>query len=162
MYPSGIQFKKRNNVSNVDPTSGAFCELSITNWHSWKICENSLHMLSLRCFAFAWVICPLEKSNTSSLQEGIQKIRSDIHKYYSVSSRIEKYGDVSCLQTELTYPRRVRTILKTSESNARLSQSHLLDAAMYWPEEQWNNILLFSYPSSQHIVRLAYIQLRVL
>ncbi len=33
---------------------------------SWKICENSLHMVSFKCFAFAWVIWPCEKSKTSS------------------------------------------------------------------------------------------------
>ena len=40
----------------------------MTNWHSWKIWENSLHMLSFRCFALDCVIWPLEKSNTSSLK----------------------------------------------------------------------------------------------
>jgi len=41
---------------------------TITNWQSWKILENSAHMLSFRCLAFVWVICPLEKSKTSSLR----------------------------------------------------------------------------------------------
>ena len=41
---------------------------TITKLHSWKISENSPHMVSLRCLAFACVIWPLEKSNTSSLQ----------------------------------------------------------------------------------------------
>jgi len=40
---------------------------TMTNWQSWKICENSLHMVSFKCLALVWVICPLEKSNTSSL-----------------------------------------------------------------------------------------------
>lgn len=42
--------------------------LTITNWHNWKICENSEHMVSFKCFAFVCVIWPLEKSNTSSLR----------------------------------------------------------------------------------------------
>jgi len=41
--------------------------LTKTKLQSWKIWENSLHMLSLRCLAFTCVIWPLEKSNTSSL-----------------------------------------------------------------------------------------------
>lgn len=45
--------------------------LTRTNWHSSNMSANSLHMLSFRCFAFVWVICPLEKSNTSSLQTQI-------------------------------------------------------------------------------------------
>ena len=43
--------------------------LTIMNVHSWKIWKNSPHMLSLRCFALAWVIWPLLKSNTSSLRK---------------------------------------------------------------------------------------------
>lgn len=66
IYPRGIQFKNLSSVSNVTATNGTFCELSITNWQSWNICENSLHIVSFKCFAFVWVICPLEKSNTSS------------------------------------------------------------------------------------------------
>ena len=42
-------------------------QLTNTNKHNWKICENSEHMVSFKCFAFTCVICPLEKSNTSSL-----------------------------------------------------------------------------------------------
>jgi hypothetical protein len=42
--------------------------LTITNWHSWKICENSEHMVSFKCLALVCVIWPLEKSNTSSLR----------------------------------------------------------------------------------------------
>lgn len=66
MYPRGIQLRNLSRVSKVTATSGTFCELSITNWQSWKICENSLHIVSFRCFAFVCVICPLEKSKTSS------------------------------------------------------------------------------------------------
>lgn len=66
IYPRGIQFKNLKRVSRVTATSGTFCELSMTNWQSWKICENSLHIVSFKCFAFVWVICPLEKSKTSS------------------------------------------------------------------------------------------------
>jgi len=56
-------------LSKVIMTSGNRNNtLTITNKHSSKISANSLHMLSLRCFAFVCVIWPLEKSNTSSLQ----------------------------------------------------------------------------------------------
>lgn len=34
IYPRGIQFKNRSNVSNVEPTSGAFCELSCRDKNS--------------------------------------------------------------------------------------------------------------------------------
>ena len=58
---------ERSNVSKVAPTSGAFCEFSNTNWHSVNTSENCEHMVSLRCLALVCVICPLEKSKTSSL-----------------------------------------------------------------------------------------------
>ena len=50
--------------------------LTMTNWQSWKICENSLHIVSFKCLALACVIWPLEKSNTSSLK-GKQTIHSN-------------------------------------------------------------------------------------
>lgn len=41
-------------------------QLTITNKHSKKTCWNSEHIVSLRCLALVWVICPVEKSKTSS------------------------------------------------------------------------------------------------
>ncbi|TNN60462.1 hypothetical protein EYF80_029313 [Liparis tanakae] len=57
----GIQFRKRSSVSSVAWTSGAFWEFSYTGG------RNGARENKLRCLAFTWVICPLEKSNTSSL-----------------------------------------------------------------------------------------------
>lgn len=58
-----LNCRKRNaNLVNLN------IGLTITNWHNWKICENSEHMVSFRCLALVCVIWPLEKSNTSSLR----------------------------------------------------------------------------------------------
>lgn len=85
IYPRGTQLKNLSKVSNVEPTNAALAELSwngptvkqahkssyyviltMTNWQSWKICENSEHMESFRCLALICVMFPEEKSNTSS------------------------------------------------------------------------------------------------
>lgn len=60
MYPSGIQLQKRSSVSNVAFTKLAwFADVRIS-WHSWKICENSLHMVVFRFLVLAEVICSAE------------------------------------------------------------------------------------------------------
>ena len=61
--------------------------LTIMNVHSWKIWKNSPHMLSFRCFALAWVIWPLLKSNTSSLSKKTGRKRT-IYTYGSEAVRL--------------------------------------------------------------------------
>ena len=61
--------------------------LTIMNVHSWKIWKNSPHMLSFRCFALAWVIWPLLKSNTSSLSKKTRRNRT-IYTYGSEAVRL--------------------------------------------------------------------------
>jgi hypothetical protein len=72
IYPSGIQLRKRNKVSKVTLIRLVFCELAIIKLQSVNTCWNSLFMDSFRFFALVWVIWPLEKSKTSSLQKVIE------------------------------------------------------------------------------------------
>ena len=66
MYPRGIQFKNRNNVSSVALIRLGLLALSKISLQSLKISENSLHIVCLSVFVFACVICSAEKSKISS------------------------------------------------------------------------------------------------
>lgn len=67
MYPKAIQFRNLSRVCRVVSRSEGFWDEDMTNWHNWKTRENSLWKLLRNSWAFACVICQLEKSNTSSL-----------------------------------------------------------------------------------------------
>lgn len=66
MYPRGIQLKKRRRVSSVALIKLAWVALFKTSLQSWKMDENSAHMVVLRSLVFADVIWSAEKSKTSS------------------------------------------------------------------------------------------------
>lgn len=66
IYPSGIQFKNRSNVSRVARIRLGCSAIWRTSEQSWKIDENSAHIVVFRFLVFVWVICSAEKSNTSS------------------------------------------------------------------------------------------------
>jgi hypothetical protein len=47
IYPKGIQLRNLSSVSNVEPTSGAFCELSLKNKRVTK-CTHSVCMFKTK------------------------------------------------------------------------------------------------------------------
>lgn len=66
IYPRGIQLKNRSKVSKVDLIRLAWVALFKTSLQSWKMEENSAHIVVFKFFVFVDVIWSAEKSNTSS------------------------------------------------------------------------------------------------
>jgi hypothetical protein len=66
IYPRGIQLKKRRSVSRVALIKLAWVALFKTSLQSWKMDENSAHIVVFKFFVLAEVIWSAEKSKTSS------------------------------------------------------------------------------------------------
>ncbi len=60
MYPSGIQLQNRSRVSSVALTRLGWVASLRISVHSWKICENSAHMVVFRLRVLADVIWSAE------------------------------------------------------------------------------------------------------
>ncbi|OMH85134.1 hypothetical protein AX774_g1319 [Zancudomyces culisetae] len=96
IYPTGIQLKNLNNVSNVAFTNDACIAVCITSLHNSNIELNSPRNCVFISCAFLLVICSSEKSNISSLNNRNISIFSGInvgqfcgHSCFSISTNIK-------------------------------------------------------------------------